>query len=186
MISLILELIGMPPEITGGILALYRQGLLKLGVSGLTVFITMICISVKRSFIEQSGMAVMKEPLAVTAIGIAIYGVCIALMLVFVLSIVGFPIAVLIFFIMNIFIFIGYAALSVMLGTIFADKINKNMYIYQYTVIGAIIIEVFKFIPYIGWLIQYLILPILALGAIAIGFSNGYLKKRFYPIRVES
>jgi len=185
LISLILESIGMPAEIIAGILALYQQGLIKLCISALTVCITMVCISLRRSFIEQSGMAARHEPVAVAASGLILYGVCISLMLIFILSVIGFPVSILVFFIMSFFIFIGIAALSVMLGNFFAGRLNKVMYIYQSAFAGAIIIEIIKYIPYIDWMFQYLILPVFALGAVATGFSNGYLKKRFYPMFPE-
>ena len=130
-------------------------------------------------------MAARLEPFAVITSGLILYGVFISLMLVFILSVIGFLVSILVFFIMSFFIFIGIAALSVMLGNFFADKCNKIMYIYQSALVGAIIIEIFKYIPYIDWMYQYLILPVFALGAVAVGFSNGYLKKRFYPLPPE-
>ena len=186
LIAIILELLGMPAEIAAGILALYRQGLLSLCMSVLAVCITMVCIGIRRSFIEQSGMAVRLEPLIVVTSGLVLYGISIALMLVFTLSIVGFPIAALAFFVMSIFIFIGHAALSVMLGEFFVDKLNKTMNFYQSAFFGAVSVEIFKYIPYnIGWLYQYFILPVFALGAVAAGISNGYLRKKFYAVTPE-
>jgi hypothetical protein len=29
---------------------------------------------------------------------------------------------------------------------------------------------------------QYLLLPVFSLGAVAVGFTNGFLKKKFYPV----
>ena len=175
----------MPVEIAAGILALYQQGLLRLCMSALTICITMICISLRKSFIEQSYMAMRHELLAVAASGLIMYGVSIALMLVFILSVVGFPVAMLVLFIMSIFMFFGIAASSVMLGNFFAQRYKKDINIYQSALIGAIIIELFNYIPYIDWIFQYLILPVFALGVTSVGFSNGYLKKKLYQMPSE-
>jgi hypothetical protein len=107
---------------------------------------------------------------------------------VFAFSVVGFPVAVFIFFIMSAFILVGHASLGIMLSGLLADsRINKtnylNQYFYQLVFFCVFTIEIFKYIPYnIGWVYQYLILPVFELVAAAAGFSNGFLKKKFYPV----
>jgi hypothetical protein len=130
-------------------------------------------------------MAVRHEPVAVAAGGIAAYGLSVALMLVFVLSVVGFPVAAVIFCVMSFFIFAGQASLGVMLGRFFAEKLHRKADIYNSAFIGAAAIEGVKYLPYIGWPFQYIAVPVLALGAVTAGVSNGYIKKRFYYLPPE-
>lgn len=187
LLNLILDMLNMPAEVSAGILALYQNGLFDIIMSVAAVCVTMLCIGVKRSFFEQAGLALMREPVSVTAGGILWYGLGIALMLIFFISVVGFPVAVLVFFVIFVLIFIGQAALSVMFGEIFADKFNRVLGNYQAALVGALIIELFDYLPYVGWLFRFLIWPVLALGVLSAGISNGYVKNIFYPpLRVQN
>jgi len=94
----------------------------------------------------------------------------------FMISLIGIPLAVLIFMAYWFSLYFAKLVISLAIGTkIFNDNNFKKPY--QSFILGAIIVSILKIIPVIGWL-AYAILIILGLGAIALKEKTALKKFR--------
>lgn len=143
------------------------------------LLIFLIIFSGRKSFFEQGSMTIVHEPLRVLRNGLLAYFICIALIFMFLISVVGFPIAVLILLLLYIFILLGEISLSIVIGYFILPRPNKTLS-YANMMVGAIIISIVGYIPFVGVVAKYVLLPLLCLGMLSCCIMNGFIKKVFF------
>ncbi|MDR1531241.1 MAG: hypothetical protein LBS62_03500 [Clostridiales bacterium] len=136
----------------------------------------------KRGFFEQGAFAVMRETFAVFRNGLCLYLIVISLAAVFLFSVVGFPVALLLAFALAGVALLGEISLAIALGYIilkdYTDKINT----YSNLLVGVIIIEMCKNIPVIGNALSLFVIPAAALGLVCKCLLNRLYYKKFYDV----
>ncbi len=154
----------------------------KVLLSCFIIIASFIILPVKKSFFEQCAGAVMFEPIQVLKSGLIFYFILVSLAVVFALSIIGFPITIIMLLLIIIFSVVGEVSLSIVCGHYICDKLSIKTNSYYSLLAGVIFIELLKFTPYLDWLLCYMFIPIFALGAFSAGLINGFIKKSFYEL----
>lgn len=155
-----------------------RQGILSL----LTFILCLICLPVRKSFFEQCSAAGLHEPLSVLKNGLALYGILIGLSAIFLLSVVGYPVAAALVVVIVALSLMGHLSLGILLGSFIAPAAKLKKHTGTNFVMGFIAIEILKFIPYVRWGMYTFVLPVLSIGLISTGVLNGFIKKKYYIV----
>lgn len=144
-----------------------------------------IFYALKRGFIEQGAILPLKSPLTVISGGVIIYFLIFILLLLFVMSIYMIPVALLAALAAYCLILIGQASLSISIGYALLHRFIKQ-YSSSYLILGALIIELLKLVPFVGAVLVILVLPALSFGTAALAIYNGFVRKRFYAVPFQS
>ncbi len=152
----------------------------KIIISLLQILLAFFYLSIKKSFFIQGSKTMLNQPVKVLASGILMYGGAIALIVVFMASVIAFPIAGVIFLMMILSISLAETAFSIMISELLADKVNMSLNIYESVLIGTFGVECIKYIPYGGWVFEFICLPIIALGIFYTTLVNAFVYKTFY------
>ena len=143
-------------------------------------FICLVLLGFKKGFFEQGSVLILKEPFSILHYGLFSYFILIALSLMFLMSVVGVAIAVLI----GIFVFLislnGQVSLNMTMGDLITNQLNIKAGPYVNAVIGGIISEIMTFLPVVGLIFNFILMPILCLGIFFTNIVNGFIRKRFY------
>lgn len=157
-------------ESTGGIFREYEDTLPPFIVQMAKVFGQMILGLLFLSFwmntLGQGSMVLSEQPVQVLKVGVTIFLMFVALILIFILSVIGIPIAILILFFGYILISIGQVSLAIFIGVWIEAKIQTQMHIYLYFLIGSAILELSKSIPVLGFLSSWLLIPVVSIGVL--------------------
>ncbi len=181
-----------------------------LWMSALRITLAYLVLMIKRSFIEQGGMLLYHEPLRLIKNGIVTYVSLALAFLVFTISLLFFPFSILLAAVFFAALIAGEASLSLILGHTVTETLNSYIYgkrdlpfhppfsrtIRSYfaakrpaemkvnstacMLIGIIIIEALRNIPYISLGFSYFFFPILALGTLITALINAFVLKRYY------
>lgn len=142
--------------------------------------ICLIFLGFKKGFFEQGSVLILKEPFSILHYGLFSYFILMVLSLMFLISVVGVVIAALI----GIFIFFitlnGQVSLNMTMGDLITNQLNIKAGPYLNAVIGGIISEIMTFLPVVGLIFNFILMPILCLGIFFTNVVNGILRKRFY------
>lgn len=146
--------------------------------SVLQILVMLVLIQIKKGYFEQGLGACLYDKLSIIRKGLIGYFFVIALITMFLLSVVGYPISVLIFTAAFIVRLCGEASLSMYVGY----RLNGSYGSVLSILAGSIIIESICLIPYIGRLYSFVVLPIICIGIEGACIINALLYKKFYTL----
>ena len=144
---------------------------------------TLICMMlypIKPGFMEQNGVLLFEEPVNVLRNGLTTYFFLLALIVIFSLSVILLPAALLIFLAAQALLWLGEVALAVTAGRLLASRLLKRAYHNGYMVLALLTIGALKCIPTFSLPFTFFFLPILSLGLVMTGFINGWIHKKYY------
>lgn len=141
-----------------------------------------IILSAIKNFVCQEAVIVNKEIKRVLFSGSIAYILILSLLIMFFASFIGFPIAVIILFVVYMVVLIGKTALITFVGYFIETKLKKNWHIYLDYLLGAIVIELIGFIPYMGQFFLFCIVPIISIGIFIISILNKFIYKKYYTV----
>lgn len=142
--------------------------------------ICLIILGLKKGFFHQGSMVILYDPVDTLRFGLISYFALTGIILIFLLSIVGFAISIIVCLLGFILILFGQASLNMTLGDFITNQLNIRAKDYQNALIGGLIIEIISFLPLIGIMFSYIFMPILCLGILSTNIINGLIRKRYY------
>lgn len=154
----------------------FSKSLIRLVFSVLGFLNGMLFLKIFKGFFKQGCVLLVKKKKMVAERGILVYGIFISLIILFLISVIGIIFSALFLFVFFIIIFLGKISLSVVIGFYF----TKRNSIYINFIFGFLIVEIFGFLPGIGWLFSDVLTPIAAAGIITQNIINMKIKKEFY------
>ena len=165
---------GVPP---GWALALAGRGLRLAFILGLA--------ALKKSFFAQGAAFLLKSPVKTARNGLLFCFGAAAVTAVFLLSAVGIPLAALAFFAFTGAALAGEASLGLAACKILCAKvlikkpIENSLGIYVKIIIGVMIIELSRMIPFFSYFADWALLPVLCSGAVLTALYEGFVRKVF-------
>lgn len=167
----------------------------KIIAASLNIFSCIVLYFIKKSFMEQQSILLEKELNEVIKNGAAAFFILIVFTILFSLTVLLMPLALLFAFSSIIISLIGEVGLAIFIGSLISiicamtmDKNEISKYIYSISkgnsfacmILGVIIIEAIKMIPYVGAVFRVVVLPLIAEGMVVTAIINGFYKKVFY------
>lgn len=141
--------------------------IIQLARAVLQVIISLLFLSLSGRTVLLQGIVLINQTKDVLYLGTVIYLMGIALILLFTLSLVGFPFALLLIIVGLLFASLGITALSVVIGEWILERMAISQDVYIKFWIGIGILELIKNIPVVGGMSRVLIIPLLSLGMFA-------------------
>jgi hypothetical protein len=158
--------------------------LFSLFCSLVSVTLLFLAVPMRKSFFEQGAMALGREPRATLRLGLVAYGAAVSLCAVFMYSVVGFPVALLLLAALAGVALGGQAALAIGLGFFLlrrrGARAGKPANTYANLLLGLVLIEICKNLPYAGGAVCFFLLPAAALGVMGRAALNALVYKKFY------
>ena len=161
----------------------------------ISVIIAMLLFLMKKSFMFQGSILLEKEPVHVIRNGIVVYSILIGFIILFALSVILIPLSLVLLMLIGFLIILGEVSLSLFLGYVLTYSLSrpepedregkamvKGFPPFVYLLIGVCIIETVKIIPVIGWVMGYVLLPVVTIGLGATAILNGFVFKVFYDV----
>ncbi len=158
--------------------------ILAMGI--LQTFVALVFLSSKKSFYEQGCIALEKEFLPVLKNGLRSYFILGALILIFLISIIGAPFSLVLILLAFLLSLLGQIMIAIYIGFFINKKVKLNMHTVTMFFVGNFLIEFLKFIPFTGNFFVLFILPILAIGILVQTFSNYFLRKKFFEVSFDT
>lgn len=155
----------------------------------ISIFQILVVITIyllKKSFIEQGSVLLIYEPLSVVKNGLKGYSVLLLLIIIFSIALVTIPVALLLLVLTYVVTLIGEAQFAVLLGHTIYEKLGKRADSFLCLFTGILVIESLKLLPYTGWLVSMIFLPIATVGCALTAFINGFYRKKFYELPFAS
>lgn len=146
--------------------------------------IGVIFITFFKKGIEQGAMSIVKSPFSVIKTGNILYFMIFSVVFIFIISVIGIPIALLIFLITILFLFWGNLCLSVYLGYNICQYLKSKKNIYIYFLIGSIVKVSCKVLYAFGLAFVLYIFPVFSLGIVCVTFYNKFILKMSYKIEL--
>ncbi|MDR2939035.1 MAG: hypothetical protein LBV08_01805 [Clostridiales bacterium] len=146
------------------------------------VFICLIFMALRKGFFMQGTMTVIYNKTDIYKNGIMAYIIFWVLIIVFVLSTLGAPIAFLIALVFYASFIAGQVSFSLFLGNAILSNTNKRFPIATKLILGVILLEAISFLPYVCYILKIFICPLLYSGIFFTAASNVYVEKVFYNI----
>ncbi len=145
-------------------------------------FVCMIFFALRKGFFLQGSMTVIHDKSYIFKNGILSYIIFIAMIIVFLLSVLGVPISLMVFAVFYICIICGQVSFSLFIGNEVLSNTNKRFTINTKLILGVILLETLSFFPFIYYFIKFFVYPILFTGIFMTSVINVYIKKIFYNI----
>lgn len=133
-----------------------------------------------RAFVSQGGVLLGAEPAKAIRNGILTYFLTLALVVLLSLTIVLLPIALLFLLAALVLIVFGQASLALLIGLAISRRLARSFPPGFCLFMGLAIVAVISNIPVISVGINYIFMPILAMGIAVTCIINGFVKKKFY------
>jgi hypothetical protein len=130
----------------------------------------------------QAGGFILYSPLKVLANGLFGYFAFLALIIVFLVSVFGIPVAVFLFMIFWTVTLLGEIGLSLVAGLLLLDSLKLRTGVYACMLLGVVLIEAIRRVPYLGYMVTMVLLPIICTGVVFTLFYEGWGKKVFFEL----
>ncbi|NLK21860.1 MAG: polymer-forming cytoskeletal protein [Epulopiscium sp.] len=154
----------------------------------LQMLVSLLFLSLFRGTVLLEGFFLVRQSKEVLYRGLVIYLMGIALILIFTLSIVGFPFAILLMLIIWIFSSLGEAALAVTIGDWILDMIfkkgKKDIYIEFW--VGLSLVQLIKNAPILGWVGSKFLIPLISLGMLSQVLINKLLNATYISTKDDN
>ena len=134
--------------------------------------------------IEQGVMSIVKSPFSVIKTGNISYFMIFSITFIFIISVIGIPIALLIFLIIVLLLFWGSLSLTVYLGYNICQYLKSKKNIYIYFLIGSVVRASCKVLYAFGLAFALYIFPVFSLGVVCVTFYNKFILKMSYKVEL--
>ncbi|MDR1560169.1 MAG: hypothetical protein LBS84_10830, partial [Clostridiales bacterium] len=131
---------------------------------------------------KQAGGFVLYKPLELIGNGLIGYCAFMALILVFIVSIFGIPLAFALLALMWLITLLGETALALAAGFLLSDSAGQRSTTFTYMSAGALLIELLRCLPVLGYAVGMLLMPVICIGVIITFVYEGYLKKNYWEL----
>ncbi|MDR1067487.1 MAG: hypothetical protein LBL35_08700 [Clostridiales bacterium] len=160
--------------------------LFMFGVLRFVLFFS-ICFCVfpiRKSFFEQCAAAFIDKPFNAVKAGAAAHILLAGLTILFIMSVIGFPIALIIAFFCVVFFIAGEIGLGIAVGHLVFKLLRMKSGDYARLIVGVSVVEglalPLNVFSYAGQTVIFLALPTLAYGVALMGLYNKYITKKLY------
>jgi len=151
-----------------------------------TVFLRIaVCLTVLRfkpGVAKQGGGYILYKPLKVIGNGLIGYCAFTVLIVLFINSILGVPLALTILSIMWLITLLGETSLALAGGYLLLDSLGRKSNNFTYLAAGALLIEFLRCLPILGYAVGVFFLPVICMGMIITLVYEGYLKKNYWEL----
>ena len=146
------------------------------------IAVCLLVLKLKSETVKQGGGFILYKPLKVIGNGLLSYCAFMALILVFINSILGIPLALAILAIMWLMTLLGETVLALAGGYLLLDSINRPSNNFTYLAAGVLLIEFLRCLPILGYAVGMFLLPVICMGMISTLVYEGYLKKNYWEL----
>jgi len=146
------------------------------------IAVCLLALKLKPETVKQGGGFILYKPLELIGNGLLSYCAFTALVLLFINAIIGIPVAFALLAIMWFMTLLGESALALAGGYLLVDSINKKSNVITYLTVGALMIEILRCLPVLGYAVGIFLMPVICMGVIITLVYEGYLKKNFWEL----
>lgn len=136
------------------------------------MIIGLLFLTIFRQSVTQGTDLMTKKPTEVIKSGIVLYCFFVSTIAVFVYSIIGIPIAAILFVLLNFFICIGGVPLAIYIGRLVEDWIGIQAKMPVHYLLGSFIMMVCESVFGVGNAFLFFIFPVLSLGEAFLFFAE--------------
>lgn len=154
-------------------------------VSSIQMAIGFFALYLFRPVWEQGTMILLKKGSTVLKTGIVLYGMFVAVIAVFIYSIVGLPIGGIMILLLHIAVSFGRIPIMIFLGYVLLQQFHMKGEIYLYYMIGSFIMLLFESVYLIGGAFLFFIFPVFALGMDMLLFLYYFVYQCRLPVEFQ-
>jgi len=144
--------------------------------------VCLLALKLKPEPVKQGGGFLLYKPLELIGYGLLGYCAFMALILVFTVSVFGIPLAFAFLAIMWLMTLLGETSLALAGGYLLFESINRKSNTFTYMSVGALLIELLRCLPILGYAVGMFLMPVICMGVIIILVYEGYLKKNYWEM----
>ena len=161
---------------------------LRMGLSLIRASCVMILFSLRRGFFEQGCGSLANDYKSVLKAGFTYYFFAAALAVIFLLSAFLFPVSLILIVFTVIITLIGETSVAMYAGKRAAGLLRAGFIDESYgnTLLGLIIIETLRLIPYLDRALSFFVMPVVSSGVLCMIVLNAFFYKRFYYANKEN
>ena len=142
----------------------------------------LLVLKIKPEAVKQGGGFVLTSPLEIIGNGLLGYCTLMVLVLVFILSVLGIPLAFAFLAIIWLLTLLGESALALAGGYLLLDSFGFKASVFTYMIVGILSIELLGYLPILGHAVRMFLLPVICMGVIITLVYEGYLKKNYLEL----
>lgn len=164
----------------------------NISIKWILLFITVIRIAIGffilylfRSIWEQGTMILLKKSNTVLKTGIVLYSMIVAVIAIFIYSVVGLPIGGIMMLLLHIAVSFGRIPIAILFGYLLLQQFCIKGEIYLYYMIGSFIMLLFESMYLIGGAFLFFIFPVFALGMDMLLFLYYFVYQCRLPVEFD-
>jgi len=146
------------------------------------IAVCFLMLKLRSETVRQGGGFILYKPLKVIGNGLAGYCAFMVLVLVFINTVLGIPLAFAFLAIMWLMTLLGETSLALAGGYMLLDSINRKSNVFTYLAAGTLLIEFLRCLPILGYAVGMFLLPVICIGMIITLIYEGYLKKNYFEL----
>lgn len=154
-------------------------------VAGIQMAIGFLALYLFRSVWEQGTMILLKKGNTVLKTGITLYIMIVAVIAIFIYSIVGLPIGGIMILLTHIAVSFGRIPIMIFLGYLLLQQFCIKGEIYLYYMIGSFVMLLFESVSIIGGAFLFFVFPVFALGLDMLLFLYYFVYQCRLPVEFE-
>ncbi|MDR2648959.1 MAG: hypothetical protein LBB94_04480 [Clostridiales bacterium] len=144
--------------------------------------VCLLALRLKPGIIKQGGGFVLYKPLELIGNGLLGYCAFMSLILAFIVSIFGIPLAFALLAIVWFMTLLGETALALAAGYLLVDSAGQKSNTFTYMSAGALLIELLRCLPVLGYAVGMFLMPVICIGVVITLVYEGYLKKNYWEL----
>ena len=145
-------------------------------IFSIVYFVTgIVLFSFNTALFEQGAMAIANEQKSIIKYGILGYGIILCIAVIFLFSVVGVAVSVVLAYILFALTALGKVSLALLIG-FYAMRLK---YKYMNILIGYAVVFLLENMPFFGWFVSTVYIPIITIGTVYVSIMN-YINKKFY------
>jgi len=148
----------------------------------LRIAVCFAALRLKPGVVKQGGGFILYKPLKTIGNGLLGYCAFTVLIVLFINSILGVPLALAVLAIMWLMTLLGEASLALAGGYLLLDSFRRKSSSFTYLASGALLIEFLRVLPILGYAVGVFFLPVICMGVIITLVYEGYLKKNYWEL----
>jgi len=149
------------------------------------IFGTIIMFVLKPDM-EQGAMTLVNTPIKVIKYGIVIYLSVDVFLFLLLISVIGAPFAVIVFFATRLLLLFGYVPLAIFVGYALEDVLKIKGYTSLYYFLGAFVCSLCCFVPVLGRAFLFFVFPVLSYGSLYVLMFNKCKIKHSHKVAFHS
>ena len=155
-------------------------------VESIQMGVGFVLLILLKRHMEQGTMILLENHGLVMKSGIILYGMLIALLFVFVYSVIGIPVGAGLLLFGHIVISIGKVPLAVFFGFLLMERLSIHGYTVLYYFVGSFIMFFCESVYAVGGAFLFFVFPVLGLGTFFALILERVFYKTSYPVRFRT